>query len=296
MVYGVVYRITCSVNRKCYHGQTVNLKARWPQHFRAGSQCVALKAAIRKHGRHHFTCDVVATAASQEELDLLEKQFIASSLAPFGYNIQEGGANGPTSEATKKKISVAVRKAYENPALRAKVGQAVREAMAQPHIKKKVRKAAKKRANRPEAKARARDTMLSLHADPDKREQQRDALRESWANLSPEERIARIQNQKDAYTPEVRERLGDISRETQARPEVKANHRKGVRDSWTLERRAAASSRMKALHEEPEAKEQRGRTISKALNTAEAKLKMARRRRRGESVEEWEHRIHLKEN
>jgi len=48
---------------------------------------------------------------------------------------------------------------------------------------------------------------------------------------------------------------------------------------------------MKEVHKRAGAKKRRAAAISRALNTPEGKLRLARRRRRGESEEAWRARV-----
>lgn len=105
--YGIVYRIECLVNGKRYHGQTVNPKERWPHHFRSDSHCHALRNALTKHGAANFVFLIVEKASSKEELDDLEKKWVATSISPNGYNLKQGGANGRPSVETRQRMSEA---------------------------------------------------------------------------------------------------------------------------------------------------------------------------------------------
>lgn len=289
--YGVVYRITCRVNGKVYHGQTVNPETRWPKHFSASSHCHALRNAIRKYGRGNFDFEVVATASSKEELDALEIRFVATSLAPVGYNLKEGGANGRPSEETRRKLSAAGKIAQNRPKVRAQNSAGVRAAMARPEVKKKHRAALKRHANSPEGRAARREQMLEVHSRPEEQRKRSNALKDSWRSLTEKERTKRIVAQKAGYTEEVRDRIGRTSKDRMNRPETKEKHRKAVADSCTPARRTQMSLRMKEVHARPGESERRGAAISKAHNTPEGKKKLAMRRRRGESEDVWRARI-----
>lgn len=289
--YGVIYRITCRVNGKCYHGQTISPNTRWPKHFSASSQCHALKNAIRKHGRENFDFEVLAEASSQEELNALEIDFVTTSMSPKGYNLKEGGANGRPSEETRRKLSASGKIAQNRPEVRARNSAGVRAAMAQPEVKRRHRAALKRYANSSEGKAARSKQMLEVHSRPEEREKRSKSLKAAWNSLTEEERNNRVLKQKAGYTEEVRKRIGRISTDRMSRPETKEKHRKAVSDSCTPERRAEMSLRMKEVHKRPGARERRGSAISKTHNTPEGKRKLAMRRRRGESEEAWGARI-----
>lgn len=291
MDYGIVYRITCLTNGKCYHGQTVNPKERWAHHLRVDSHCLALRNAIRKYGVANFTFVVVAVASTKEELDAIERQFVATSMAPKGYNIKEGGANGRPSDETRRKLSEANKIAQNRPEVRERNSLGVRAAMARPNVKEKHRAALQRYYAQPEAKEKAHKRMVAVHARPGETQKRRESLRQAWASLSAEERESRISRQKEAYTDELRARLRDASQASMARPEVKEKHKEAVKASWTEARRAEMSARAQADHARPGDVEKRSAAISAAHNTPEGKRKLQMRRRRGESEDAWRARI-----
>lgn len=91
--YGVIYRITNTVNGKVYIGQTKNkLTDRWREH-QLRCVCRRLHYAIRKYGPQAFAIEQFATASSAEELHELEAHSIftlQSHLPQFGYNLMLG--------------------------------------------------------------------------------------------------------------------------------------------------------------------------------------------------------------
>ena len=289
--YGVVYRITCRGNGKRYHGQTINPHTRWAKHFSASSQCHALKNAIRKYGRENFVFEIVAEASSQEELNVFEIAFVATSMSPQGYNLKEGGANGPPSEETRRKISASGKIAQNRPEVRARTSAGVRAAMARPEVKRKHKAALKRYANSSEGRAARRTQMLEVHSRPEERKKRSKSLKTSWAALTEKERKERVVAQKAGYTQEVRDHISRTSKDRMGRPETKKKHRKAISESCTPERRAEMSLQMKMVHERPGERERRGAAISKAHNTPAGKRKLALRRRRGESEKVWKARI-----
>ena len=106
----VVYRITNTVNRKVYIGQTIQpLKDRWKRHLsdaRHGSE-YAIHKAIRKYGKEKFEIDVIDTATDRDELDLKEIYWINvyNSISPNGYNLCEGGRTPRWTNETREKVS-----------------------------------------------------------------------------------------------------------------------------------------------------------------------------------------------
>lgn len=292
MPYGVVYRITCLASGKCYHGQTINPKERWPHHLRANSHCRALRDAIAKHGRANFTFEVVATASSSEELNSLERQFVATSMVPVGYNLNEGGDSRRLSAETRQKISESNKIAQNREDVRARNSLGVQRAMARPEVKERHRASLKAALRQPEQRERMSRQMKEVHSRPELKQKRREALREAWGGLTPEEREARIAKQRAACSPEVRSKIGVASRRTWSDSDRRQRQGERVREAKsTPEAKAAMSSRMKEIHSRPGEKERRGAAISQAHNTTEGKKKLARRRRRNESEEVWRERV-----
>ena len=125
--YGVIYCITHKDTNRVYIGQTVStLKQRWASH-RSTSFCVVLHRAIEKYGHENFSIEQIATADSKESLDVLEShyiEFFGSTDRATGFNLMRGGSFGKHSDESKKKMSIALRKAYENPEFKAKLSAA----------------------------------------------------------------------------------------------------------------------------------------------------------------------------
>jgi len=109
----IVYSLTSRTSGKSYVGKTIRaLDQRWREHVYHAmndSTEMPLYAAIRKYGSDDFTKEVLAEAASEEELNELEVRNIAE-LGTFvnGYNATRGGDGisgyRHTSE-TKKRFS-----------------------------------------------------------------------------------------------------------------------------------------------------------------------------------------------
>jgi len=107
-VYGVVYIVRNRDNGKIYVGQTTQgLDRRWRSHVEhsRGKSTGHLQRAIRKYGAEGFSIEILHTAMSQEELDVLEELAIATrgcTNRRVGYNLRSGGNGGKHSEETKK--------------------------------------------------------------------------------------------------------------------------------------------------------------------------------------------------
>lgn len=97
-MYGIIYKVTNTINQKVYIGQTINsLEERKYYHFyRADNEPSITHThfinALRKYGKNAFTWEIIDTAENQDELDQKEIQWIAEyNSVEFGYNIQNGG-------------------------------------------------------------------------------------------------------------------------------------------------------------------------------------------------------------
>jgi group I intron endonuclease len=93
----VVYLLHNRVNGKVYVGKTVQTLAdRWSVHKSDARIGIPgyLQNAIRKHGPAAFEVTILATADSEEQLNNLERFYIALNLSnqrEFGYNLTAGG-------------------------------------------------------------------------------------------------------------------------------------------------------------------------------------------------------------
>jgi group I intron endonuclease len=115
MVYGVIYKITNSVNDKVYYGQTKSSTPshRWNRHrYSTKKGCtVPLHCAMRLHGIDKFKFEIVCSCETLDELNKKEIELISTtnSFCPNGYNIMNGGDNFERSEEHRRKIGDALR-------------------------------------------------------------------------------------------------------------------------------------------------------------------------------------------
>ena len=105
----VIYKVTNTVNGKCYIGQTVRFLKRKADHSRRHSQCICLRAAIARYGLGSFEFCVIDHATTKDELNQKEAYWIkqCNSKAPNGYNLTDGGDGTPghaQDESTRAKI------------------------------------------------------------------------------------------------------------------------------------------------------------------------------------------------
>lgn len=97
---GYIYRILNKTNGKSYIGQTVHLKTRWLGHVRSSrDRSSKIGEAIKKYGLENFEFSILEEAETQEEIDRLERHYIAlfetnMSSGGNGYNLTDGGFSG----------------------------------------------------------------------------------------------------------------------------------------------------------------------------------------------------------
>lgn len=108
---GEIYLIK-SPSHKVYIGQTIhNYKDRYRDHIYDAfdpkkDHCKKLNRALRKYGKNSFFVELIKKCDTLEELNFYEDFYIkVFDSIKNGYNIKEGGKNGPHSEKTKLKIS-----------------------------------------------------------------------------------------------------------------------------------------------------------------------------------------------
>ena len=89
-----IYKIQNKIDGKSYIGKTVNdVNTRWNEHIRGKDKKSLIYRAINKYGKDNFEFSIIGTANSMDELNDLERFFIAefNSLTPNGYNFTKGG-------------------------------------------------------------------------------------------------------------------------------------------------------------------------------------------------------------
>jgi group I intron endonuclease len=100
---GFIY-ISTSPSRKSYIGQTIRtIEERFEEHQKP-SKCVAFFRAIQKYGWENF--DNHWYEVPDEDLNKHEELMIEvlGTLAPNGYNLTKGGANGSPSEISRQRM------------------------------------------------------------------------------------------------------------------------------------------------------------------------------------------------
>lgn len=101
-MFGLIYKITNTLNGKLYIGQTtMALADRWSAHVKASRlqrRRGHLHSAIAKYGLEHFVIEPIDAADDQFELDLKERDWIYRLRTRdnlVGYNIALGGGSPP---------------------------------------------------------------------------------------------------------------------------------------------------------------------------------------------------------
>jgi group I intron endonuclease len=99
---GYIYKITNSVNGKCYIGQTIrSVGQRFKEHFHPSSGCLFLQRAIIKYGKDAFRVETLESINGESKTEIIKKlneieiKYINAnnSLFPHGYNGHLGGRN-----------------------------------------------------------------------------------------------------------------------------------------------------------------------------------------------------------
>lgn len=104
-----IYAIINKTNGKIYVGQTKQgYRKRFMQHLCPTDGSPLLNAAIKKHGKINFECELLDVAYSQTEANEKEKLWIKTLktyVSVNGYNLSMGGAIGDFNEETLRKMS-----------------------------------------------------------------------------------------------------------------------------------------------------------------------------------------------
>lgn len=170
----LIYLIKHTESGKSYVGQTIQpLTERVRQHFKKSAKsCPALAAAIKKYGKDAFEVTILATAQTQEELNLLEQKYILelNTVAPGGYNLEYGGSRGKDSEET-----IARRKqALNSQECKEKISKKSKECWANPEYRKRLSEARKAHWQTKEY----REAQLAARRTPERRKKQQQIANE----------------------------------------------------------------------------------------------------------------------
>jgi group I intron endonuclease len=128
----LVYALKNECNGKVYVGQTKyhRLSQRWSSRPSVSKANPHLANAIRRYGSHNFSQQVLSHASCVEELNLLERFWIAafkSSDSRYGYNKTRGGAaSWQFTPEIRQTLSQAMREVWRRGTHR-KHGEAVKK-------------------------------------------------------------------------------------------------------------------------------------------------------------------------
>lgn len=126
-----IYCITNKLNNKTYIGQhkTSNVSDSY-----MGSG-VVINKAFQKYGIENFSKEILAVAETQENIDILERVFIAlyRQAGKAEYNIADGGSgrhcSGEFEKRRKQKISKASAEHWNKEGYREKVSKAISKSL-----------------------------------------------------------------------------------------------------------------------------------------------------------------------
>jgi group I intron endonuclease len=112
-----IYKWTHIASGKCYIGQSIqNPNQRRLEHINDSkytTKTYHFHNALRKYGVDAFTWEVISTAKSIEELNLLEEKFVAQyDSINNGYNIRQPGNNKKHDPESIKRMSEAQKAAH----------------------------------------------------------------------------------------------------------------------------------------------------------------------------------------
>lgn len=153
-MYGYVYKTTNLINQKVYIGQHKSTKFD-PKYY--GSGTILLKA-LKKYGKSSFSIEIVETAESLEELNLLEAQWVEYYKNMMGnncYNKAGGGTVSTQKYRTQEEKDEFVRKMTD-------INRA--------------------RCQSQEFREFCSERFTKLYSDPEEREKQSVKIRKAWSN------------------------------------------------------------------------------------------------------------------
>jgi group I intron endonuclease len=108
--YGIIYKLTNTLNGKAYVGQTTQELSRRIHSHKNEKRNRHISNAIHQYGFDNFLVEILVCSFSKEALNEFEAIIVEqqNTMFPAGYNHRAGGnQNGICSEELKKKISQA---------------------------------------------------------------------------------------------------------------------------------------------------------------------------------------------
>ena len=112
-----IYKFTHILTDRCYIGQTIQHPNRRRLEHIADSRHTTKEYhfhnALRKYGIDSFEFEIIATASTLEELNLLEEKYVEQfDSINNGFNIRQAGGNKLHSAESKKRMSIAQKDAH----------------------------------------------------------------------------------------------------------------------------------------------------------------------------------------
>jgi len=100
-----IYKITNTINGKCYIGQHKLKENEWPRGYMGRG--LAIQAAYKKYGRSNFVKEILEEIEDDDKRKIVserEKYWIQklNTMEPNGYNRHPGGIGGCTKESAQK--------------------------------------------------------------------------------------------------------------------------------------------------------------------------------------------------
>lgn len=193
MVYGVIYKISNSINSKIYIGQTKSNPPsfRWNRHkYSAKKGCnVPIHNAMRLYGIENFKFEILCCCDTLQELNCKEIELISihNTLCPTGYNIMKGGDNYEKTEEHKRKIGDAIRgkkRSQETIELLSRIRRGVKRGSHSEEHKRKISNAhiGKKKPMSPEHKEKIIKAITGRKNSIETIEKMRNARKLYWEN------------------------------------------------------------------------------------------------------------------
>ena len=113
MIYSI-YKITNTVNNKCYIGFTHNPKLRWKNHKNSSHIRRPLYESMKKHGVDNFTFEILYQSDDREHTLLVMEPYYIELYNSYnkGYNCTKGGLNTNNDEM---RLNSSIRMKANNP-------------------------------------------------------------------------------------------------------------------------------------------------------------------------------------
>lgn len=185
-------------------------------------------------------------------------------------------------------MSEASKRTNADPVVRLKNSQGVKAAWQRPGYRDKAVSSMKASFDQ-ERCGQLRERMEKVWKTKEHQDKVSGAIKARWAAYSDEERSARIVKQREAYTAELRSQIKESVASYWDRPGVREAHAEKLRVVRnTPEAKARQRQRMLEVWASKEERVRRGNAIAKAHNSEEGKRKLQQRRRRGETIEQWQ--------